>query len=121
MSDPDDRRANRSLRSNTTVVVPPLHLGHGAMESGGMGHGAMRSGGMGHGGNNQTTSSSAQRAIRQPQAADDPFSMVIPETHLPEGWNALLQNPILANYQIGQEQALAVLQEQQRLRYIAMA
>ncbi|KAG6858241.1 hypothetical protein C0995_001477, partial [Termitomyces sp. Mi166 len=86
MTDPDDCHANRrNLRANT-VVVPPLHF-----ESGGMGSGGMRSGG-----NNQTASGSSERPIRQPAAAAaaDPFSMVIPETVLPEGWDAPLLNPM---------------------------
>ncbi|KAG5731229.1 hypothetical protein E4T56_gene14502 [Termitomyces sp. T112] len=41
-----------------------------------------------------TTSGSSGRPIRQPAAAADPFSMVIPETVLPKGWNAPLQNPL---------------------------
>ena len=32
--------------------------------------------------------------VRQPAVADDPFAVVIPETHLPEGWDAPLQNPM---------------------------
>ncbi|KAG6858583.1 hypothetical protein C0995_015505, partial [Termitomyces sp. Mi166 len=84
MTDPDDHCANRrNLRANT-VVVPPLHF-----ESGGMGSGGMRPGG-----NNQTAAGSLERPIRQPAAAADPFSMVIPETVLPEGWDAPLQNPM---------------------------
>ncbi|KAG6858439.1 hypothetical protein C0995_016596, partial [Termitomyces sp. Mi166 len=130
MTDPDDCRANRrNLRANT-VVVPPLHF-----ESGGMGSGGMRPGG-----NNQTAAGSLERPIRQPAAAADPFSMVIPETVLPEEWDAPLQNPMLRmdkqyaetsqpaarrnnrQRQVNQQQqTLAVLQEQQRLRHIAMA
>ncbi|KNZ72343.1 hypothetical protein J132_03869 [Termitomyces sp. J132] len=74
MTDPDDchaNRNNRSLEQINTVVVPPLQLGPGA-----------------------TTSGSSGRPIRQLAPADDPFSMVIPETVLPEGWNAPLQNPL---------------------------
>ncbi|KAG5719878.1 hypothetical protein E4T56_gene15223 [Termitomyces sp. T112] len=137
-----------------------------------------------------TTSGSSGRPIRQPAAADDPFSIVIPETVLPERWDAPLQNPIprmvppppapiqrrgnrlnqsavaqaamvipetvlpegwdaplqnplprlvpflpapalrrvrpdahrevMADHQIQQQHALAVLQEQQRLRHIAI-
>ncbi|KAG6882908.1 hypothetical protein C0992_010312, partial [Termitomyces sp. T32_za158] len=51
------------------------------------------SGSRGSGGNNRpnaTASSSTERPIRQ----NDLFSVEIPETHLPEGWDAPLQNPM---------------------------
>ncbi|KAG6859925.1 hypothetical protein C0993_003303, partial [Termitomyces sp. T159_Od127] len=44
--------------------------------------------------NNQPLATSSERPIRQPAAADDPFFVAIPETHLPEGWDAPLQNPL---------------------------
>ncbi|KAG6896729.1 hypothetical protein C0995_011107, partial [Termitomyces sp. Mi166 len=78
MTDLDDCCANRNHRANT-VVVPPLHFGSGDMRPGGY---------------NQTAASSSERPIRQPAATADPFSMVIPKTLLPEGWDALLQNPM---------------------------
>ncbi|KAG6899542.1 hypothetical protein C0995_005746 [Termitomyces sp. Mi166 len=127
MTDPDNHCANRNLRANT-VVVPPLHF-----ESGGMRPGSMGSGGIRPRGDNQTAAGSSERPIKQPATAADPFSMVIPETVLPEGWDAPLQNPIprivpplpapalrrVRN--VRQEQSLAILQEQQRLRHVAMA
>ncbi|KNZ78774.1 hypothetical protein J132_09912 [Termitomyces sp. J132] len=102
MTDPDNCRANRnnrSLEQIDTVVVPPLQFGPGGMGTGGINQ-SMGSGGMGSEGlrlNHQaiaTTSSSSGRPIRQPAAAADPFSIVIPATVLPEGWDAPLQNLI---------------------------
>ncbi|KAG6883936.1 hypothetical protein C0995_011220 [Termitomyces sp. Mi166 len=133
MTDPDDHHANRrNLRANT-IVVPPLHFESGGMRPGGMESGSMGSGGIRPGGDNQTAAGSSERPIKQPATAADPFSMVIPETVLPEGWDAPLQNPIprivpplpapalrrVRN--VRQEQSLAILQEQQRLRHVAMA
>ncbi|KAG6859374.1 hypothetical protein C0995_009195 [Termitomyces sp. Mi166 len=88
MTDPDNHCANRNLRANT-VVVPPLHFESGGMRPGGMGSGGIRPGG-----DNQTAAGSSERPIRQPATAADSFSMVIPETVLPEGWDAPLQNPM---------------------------
>ena len=119
MTDPDDRRANRNMRSLDQihpVVVQPLDLGLEGNTMGlemrprgnDMGSGGdnlvtvrLRPGGnhnLGPGGSNMESrgmrprvvnqaiaSSSTGRHIRQPAAADDPFSIVIPETVLPEG------------------------------------
>ncbi|KAG6869937.1 hypothetical protein C0995_016154, partial [Termitomyces sp. Mi166 len=157
------------------MVVPPLHFESGYMRPGGM-----ESEGIRPGGDNQTAAGSSERPIRQPATAADPFSMVIPEIVLPEGWDAPLQNPMprmlppapapmygrnnnmlrpvnqpvlvvtipetvfpegwdapLQNpirivpplpapalrrvRNVRQEQSLAILQEQQRLRHVAMA
>ncbi|KAG5722200.1 hypothetical protein E4T56_gene5328 [Termitomyces sp. T112] len=84
-----------------------------------------------------------RRGNRLNQFAVAQAAMVISETVLPEGWDAPLQNPlprlvpflpapalrrvrpdahreIMADHQIQQQHALAALQEQQRLRHIAM-
>ncbi|KAG5329388.1 hypothetical protein C0989_009537 [Termitomyces sp. Mn162] len=84
-----------------------------------------------------------RRGNRLNQSAVAQAAMVIPETVLPEGWDAPLQNPlprlvpflpapalrrvrpdahreVMADHQIQQQHALAALQEQQRLRHIAM-
>ncbi|KAG6887879.1 hypothetical protein C0995_012001 [Termitomyces sp. Mi166 len=74
MTDLDDHCGNRNLRANTIW--------------------GYRTWGYETWGNNQTAASSSERPIGQPAAAANPFSMVIPETHLLEDWDAPLQSPM---------------------------
>ncbi|KAG6862634.1 hypothetical protein C0993_002298, partial [Termitomyces sp. T159_Od127] len=151
MTDPDNCH-NRD-RNNRSVVVAPLDLRLGNIGSEGM-----RSGGNMGSVDMQPIGS----AIRQPAVADDLFAVVIPKTHLPEGWDAPLQNPMpkivpppppppmqrrvnrqrqaatinavlapvltrgdiahrerMANLEARHQQAVAALQEQQRIRHMA--
>ncbi|KAH0581716.1 hypothetical protein H2248_011400, partial [Termitomyces sp. 'cryptogamus'] len=104
MTDPDDRRANRGNRASfhnfeqVNAAMPPVQPLHFDSIALGRGTNAPSM--------NDVASGSSERPVRLPAISDDPFSLnapvgqsiyIPPVTHLPEGWNAPLQNPIPQN------------------------
>ncbi|KAH0591469.1 hypothetical protein H2248_001541, partial [Termitomyces sp. 'cryptogamus'] len=104
MTDPDDRRANRGNRASfhnfeqANAAMPPVQPLHFDSIALGRGTNAPSV--------NDVASGSSERPVRLPAISDDPFSLnapvgqsiyIPPVTHLPEGWDAPLQNPIPQN------------------------